>query len=345
MSITGVGLTYERQLIAMAERSDYPVVASDVQPLSLTQLTVIAQQYPTKKTAVIALKREPNALVQVKDGRRTVAYLNPYTGEKAEAPGAGTKAFLGKLRAFHRWLTLDGSFSEAGRWVNGVSNVIFIILILSGLYLWLPKRFTHRAFRKQLTLSGNYPNASARHYQWHNVFGIYMAPALFVVAFTAIFFSFKWPGQTLKEYASLEGKEVAIPVALAPALASQQLTLDQQLAATSKLFPQWQSIRFDLPSSAMATAVFNVDNGNGGEPQKRVTIALDTLTGKVVEQRTFEQMSEYRKARSYIRFLHTGEVFGLTGQTLAGIASLLACFLVYTGSMLSWRRWKNRNKK
>ena len=122
MSITGVALTYERQMIKSAERSDYPSKPENInQPLPLSEILVIAQGYETKKTPQIVIENRPNAPVIIKDGRKKVAYLNPYTGKEMAVPGQGTKTFLRKLRAFHRWLTLDGKFSENGRWVNGIS--------------------------------------------------------------------------------------------------------------------------------------------------------------------------------------------------------------------------------
>ena len=90
--------------------------------------------------------------------------------------------------------------------------------------------------------------------------------------------------------------------------------------------------------------LYKVDNGNGGEPQKLTKVLLNTLTGEMEQELNFEQLSTYSKLRSYIRFTHTGEAFGLFGQTIAGLASLLACLLVYTGGMLSWRRWRNSRK-
>jgi uncharacterized iron-regulated membrane protein len=46
-----------------------------------------------------------------------------------------------------------------------------------------------------------------------------------------------------------------------------------------------------------------------------------------------------------MRFTHTGEVLGFWGQTLAGLVSLGAAVLVYTGLLLSLRRllaWRRR---
>lgn len=338
MSITGVALTYERQIIKAAEQADYPVaIVGNDKKLSIADLASIANNYPTKKTAEIILYNDQAAPVLVKEGRKTLAYLNPYTGEEIKTLGDGTKNFFSKLRAFHRWLTLDGKFSETGRLINGVANVFFIILILSGIYLWLPKRFKYRAFKKKLSVSNNHTTTKARNYQWHNAFGFYMAPILFVVAFTAIFFSFKWPGELLKNNVSAQSFALPSPVETA----QEVLSIDDQVSKLEQRFPQWQTISFDLSLTPTNLQLFNIDNGNGGEPQKRLSVALDTLTGEIVLQQGFEQLSPYRQVRSYIRFLHTGEAFGLIGQTLAGLASLLACLLVYTGIMLSWIRWRN----
>lgn len=347
MSLTGAALTYERQMIKAAVKADYPTApTSNSQALSLDQLINIAHQFPAQKTPSIALTNDKGAIVEVKDGRKTIAYLNPYTGETMAPPGAGTKRFLKKLRAFHRWLTLDGSFSESGRWVNGISNVIFSILILSGIYLWLPKRFTSRAFKHKLVLTKQHSSVKARDYQWHNVFGFYIAPVLFLLVITAFFFSFKWPGQTLKNYASTHSViELPSPKVLDSPTSGSLLSQQQLLNQLQASYPQWQSIRFSLPKQATDIQIFTVDNGNGGEPHKSTTVAVSRLSGEAVAEQSFEQRSEYRKIRSYIRFLHTGEVFGLTGQTIAGVVSLVACLLVYTGAMLSIRRWRNANAR
>ncbi|PKG81411.1 PepSY domain-containing protein [Colwellia sp. 75C3] len=357
MSITGVALTYERQMIKAAERADYPAAPTSSTPiLPMSELLIIAKGYPTKKIAEIVIENQDNAPIIVKDGRKKVAYLNPYTGAELAVPGQNTKTFFSKLRAFHRWLTFDGKFSETGRWVNGIANIIFLVLILSGLYLWLPKRFKSRAFKQRLTLSGNYPNKSARNYQWHNVFGVYMAPVLFVLVVTALFFSFKWPGNTLKNLVSTESLSLEKPVQVSAQQTLLQLPIEQQLLRIKALYPQWQTIQFSLDNLLDSSLddlleniptnnkVYQVDQGNGGEPQKRLKVLLNKTTGDLVQEQKFEQLSTYSKLRSYIRFLHTGEFFGPFGQTIAGLASLLACLLVYTGAMLSWRRWRNSRK-
>ena len=62
-------------------------------------------------------------------------------------------------------------------------------------------------------------------------------------------------------------------------------------------------------------------------------------TGDVVRWETFESQSLGRRLRSWSRFTHTGEAFGLLGQTIAGLVSAGGVVLVYTGLALAWRRF------
>ncbi len=55
---------------------------------------------------------------------------------------------------------------------------------------------------------------------------------------------------------------------------------------------------------------------------------------------TFGDLSRGRQVRSWLRFAHTGEVYGLAGQTVAGLVSAGGVALVYTGLALAWRRFR-----
>jgi hypothetical protein len=109
--------------------------------------------------------------------------------------------------------------------------------------------------------------------------------------------------------------------------------------------PRWQSIGLRLPESARRAVSFTIDTGDGGQPQKRATLTLDGASGSVVRWETFADNNAGRRLRSWSRFVHTGEAFGLGGQTLAGIGSAGAVVLVWTGIALSLRRlaaWRRR---
>ncbi|MDQ3255167.1 MAG: PepSY domain-containing protein, partial [Acidobacteriota bacterium] len=72
---------------------------------------------------------------------------------------------------------------------------------------------------------------------------------------------------------------------------------------------------------------------------KRAQLTLNPTSGEVVRWEPFSSFSRGRRLRSFLRFAHTGEVAGLIGQTVAGLASLGGAMLVWTGLALAWRRW------
>ena len=82
-----------------------------------------------------------------------------------------------------------------------------------------------------------------------------------------------------------------------------------------------------------------IDTGNGKQVAAQQTITYSRETGDVVKIMGPSEMARPTQSlRRYIRFLHTGEVYGVIGQTLAGIASLATLFMVWTGFALAWRR-------
>ncbi|MGI8673033.1 MAG: hypothetical protein ACR2LU_10550 [Luteitalea sp.] len=53
----------------------------------------------------------------------------------------------------------------------------------------------------------------------------------------------------------------------------------------------------------------------------------------------FEAASIGRRWRMWLRFAHTGEWYGLAGQTVVGLVTAGAVVLVWTGLALPWRRF------
>ncbi|MBF5042957.1 PepSY domain-containing protein [Aggregicoccus sp. 17bor-14] len=75
-----------------------------------------------------------------------------------------------------------------------------------------------------------------------------------------------------------------------------------------------------------------------------VQLSLDPFTGAVLKREGYADGTAGRRARTWLRFLHTGEALGLPGQLLAALASLGAAFLVWTGLALAWRRFFPRRR-
>jgi uncharacterized iron-regulated membrane protein len=107
----------------------------------------------------------------------------------------------------------------------------------------------------------------------------------------------------------------------------------------------WKTVTLRLPASDRAPWTFTIDEGSAGQPQHRTTLTVNRQSGEVMRTETYASLDSGRRFRTWLRFVHTGEYYGIVGQTIAGIASAAGAVLVYTGLALAWRRffaWRSR---
>ena len=85
--------------------------------------------------------------------------------------------------------------------------------------------------------------------------------------------------------------------------------------------------------------VVAVDRGTGRQPSMSEDLLFDRATGELVARGGYPTFSRGFRIRRWLRFAHTGEVYGVIGQTIAGVVSLGVAVMVWTGLAMSWRRF------
>ena len=350
MSVTGVVLTYERQLVAWSDREFRSVPPADGAPrLSVEALlTIVRRERPDIEATVVTINSNPAAPVSLSAGRQT-AYADAYTGRILGEGSQGMRAFMTEVRAWHRWLSIEGEGRSVARAVTGWSNAVFLFIVCSGFYLWFPRKWTWPRVRPVVFFSGRL-RGKARDFNWHNVIGMWSAVPLFIVILTALPMSFPWanalvyravgeepPQQSGRGGREGGGREERAASQDQPSVAG----LDGLWTIAEKQLPEWRTINLRIPASDRAPVVFAIDKGDGGQPQHRSTLTLDRASGEVVSFEAFSDQSLGRRLRSISRFAHTGEVLGLPGQTIAGLATAGAVVLVWTGIALALRRGRS----
>ena len=353
MSVTGVILTYERQMLAWQTRDFHtdPPAAGARQAIE-TFVATATRDDPSLVPTSVRLSSNPRAPVLVSAGRSGSRYLNPYTGDVLGEPPTGLGAFFGAVTGWHRWFNASGDSRALWRAVTGVSNLAFLFLIASGIYLWLPRTYRWVMFRAHLLFNRNALRGKARDYNWHHVFGIWTAIPLFIVVATAVVFSYPWAsdgvyrafgeeppaGRGGPPAAARTGSGLAGAPFAPSTAAAVPLPLDALFQRAADQVGDWQTITVNLPADDAGTVSFAIDQGNGGQPQLRHNLTLDAFSGKVADWQPFDSQTPGRRARLWIRFLHTGEALGIIGQTVAGLVSLTSIIMVWTGLALAWRR-------
>lgn len=342
MSVTGVLLTYEKQLIAWADsRATLSATVSGERPEPETLVERVREATGTA----------PTSLTVHADGRRPLLasvsqktlVVDPYTAAVLGESAPRLRRFFRQVTDWHRWLAMSGEQRVAGRAITGWSNLVFLFLVLSGMYLWLPRvwRLSHL---RAVAWFGRGLSGKARDFNWHHVVGIWCAVPLALIVAGALPISFPWANALVYRIVGEAPPQSAVR---APATGARPVTanstpvdlggLNAAWTLARQQVADWRTITIRVPATNSAPWTFTIDRGSAGQPQYRGTL---TIARDVAPPRwePFASQTPGRRLRSISRFVHTGEVLGLAGQTIAGLATLGGVFLVWTGVALAIRR-------
>lgn len=363
LSVTGVMLAYEKQLVAAAAQGNWLTVAPATAALDADRLAQIARlAAPDADRLSLIFDANPLAPVTVSRGRETALLLNPYTGERIPDASADTRQFLRKVEDWHRWLAGDPRSTRAN--LVDACNLLFVFLVLSGSYLWLPAVWRWRSVRSLLLFQRKYINSKLRDYTWHHVFSVWMLIPLLLISVSGVVMSYDWAntlvyaafGEQVPQRRGPEGpgngagparKEESGDV-------TARASLEVLLSTAKSELAQWQRLTLPvLPAGSRIDIAAELQSDEARPP--RQTLTLNASDGSVLKRSpppgsAAALQSPGQRARVWFRFVHTGEAYGLIGQTLAALASIAACFLVYTGLALAFRRliqplWRSRSPR
>jgi uncharacterized iron-regulated membrane protein len=347
MSLTGVMLAFERQMVGWAERDLRATDAeAEGRPLPVAELVAAASaRSPEAAVSSVTLRADRRAPVAVGFGRERTLFVNCYSGAVLGEGAKGLRRFFQVSEDVHRWLAMKGDGRATGKSITGAANLVFLFIVFSGLYLWIPKRKNRAAFRNVSWFRGGL-RGKARDFNWHNVFGVWAFLPLMAIVFSGVVISYPWAGALVyRAFGDTPPKpqnnQREGPLRQASANDAQ---LDALWTAASVnvagVAPHWQSLSLRLPLPAKGPVTFAIDEGNGGRPDKRSQLLIDPRSGRVVEHKTYAKQGAGQQARAWLRFIHTGEAGGLAGQLVAALASAAAVMLVWTGLALALRRFR-----
>jgi uncharacterized iron-regulated membrane protein len=349
MSVTGVILTYERQIQAWEDGPYYADPEPGQQRLTVDELLTAANQTEGFSATSLTVSSSTDAPFVASMGRSRTQHLNPYTAEIYEPHSDSLSGFFSDVRSLHRWFLVSGDGRATARDITGAANLLFLFLLLSGSYLWLPKVINWATLKTRIWFNPQVNNAQARDLNWHHVFAFWAAIPLLVIIPTASVFNYSWANDLVYTLAGDSPPQRSAAVTPDPQDEPQQTRSLESLLATAGTYrDNWQTISFFLPEPGARTVSLTIDEGDGGQPQLRHSLTLDRVSGAEASWVPFTDQAPGVQARRWVRFLHTGEALGLTGQTIAGIASAAGAVLVWTGLALALRRffrWRVRSRK
>src|SRR6201996_1477920 len=346
LAVTGSILAFQSQIVAFAERNAQvtsPTKSSCVAPSDLLKN---ASNYRHSSAASLVLFSDPHRPSEVSFGADTVVLVNSCDG-RVIGNGSKLRGFFSDVRDLHRWVALNGISHERLRSIKDACVVAFVFMILSGLVIWFPRKLSWQHLRPAVFFRRDL-RGRAREWNWHNVFGFWMAVPLAVIALSGTIMAYPWANALLYRVAGdhlpTERTE-AEPKRAKPLHADKFASLDAAIRAAMAQDAKWRSLEMRLPSEKDPNVAFRLEEGDGSDPRQRVQLVLARMDGHLVRVEPFSNNSPGRRWRLYTRFVHTGEMFGIAGRIVALLASISAFMLVWTGFSLALRRfasWKKR---
>lgn len=251
-------------------------------------------------------------------------YLNPYTGAVVFREDA-KKEFFTIVLALHMNLLMG---DQVGHVIIQWSVVCFVLLLLSGMVLWWPKRWSRKQLKKSMAVKWN-AKFKRLNYDLHNVFGFYSFLVLLVIASTGLMWSFEL---TTEKKAKVLSDTTQVLTKL-PA----DLILDQALKAS----PETAYFLYNFPSTKSGTVNVSAYQSNV-QLYKRVQYRFDRYNGKLLQEGSaFNQLRLGAQIIAMNYDLHTGTALGFIGKILVFFAGLIAAGLPITGFLIWWRRGKS----
>src|SRR5688572_10115606 len=226
MSITGVALTYQKQMTEWADRAYWPASSSaGGERLAVEDLLLkVREAKPDANPSAIVFYSDPAAPAMVTIGTGRNVFVSRYTGEVGGEGSPAIRSFFRVMTTWHRYVGAGEESRAIGKAITGACNLAFLFIVVSGLYLWWPRKWTAQALSGVTWFKGGL-TGKARDFNWHNVFGFWTALPLFLVVLSATVISYPWATSLVYR---VTGTQPPAPAAAQPrnAAAPEDFTAD-----------------------------------------------------------------------------------------------------------------------
>lgn len=267
------------------------------------------------------------------------AYVNPYTGEVVKLENSENEFFNLVLGLHMRML-----FGEKiGHAVVSYSVLAFVLILISGLVLWWPAKWSKSGRDKSFKIKWNAKRKRVN-YDLHNVLGFYACAILFMSAVTGLVWAFDWFEKGVKTLAD-GGKLAEVPAVFS------DTTQAKDLKAADRI---WITLQQDQPNAhgylinfpAAGKLPVNASTYlSAGNRYDRIQGQYDQFTGAKLRSRSFGELTNGEKAYALNFDLHVGAWAGVPSKILTFFAGLICASLPVTGFVIWWGRRDKEGKR
>ncbi|AOW20120.1 PepSY-associated TM helix domain-containing protein [Urechidicola croceus] len=358
--ITGSIYTFKNKIIDAYNYDKVYVSEEDKPFLSLDKIRYIFKNKNLEITQ-ITIPDTPNKSLHVsyknlKTKNSGSYYVNPYSGKIIGSGDYSLENFFSIVLSLHRSLLID----NVGKQIVGVSILIFVFMLFSGLILWWPNKLKQIKQGLKVKWKAKFRRVN---YDLHNVFGFYFLLPLLFISITGLYVSYPWVKSAI--IVSLGGTPVLTAQASEETKAELSNAFNDILKEMVEKENEKSTLKEVKPVSIDSIihladmklnyiGITTVKMPNEKDP--RFTIKkinrenwLKALLPDII---SFNKKGEIKRvelfknkplSKQFIEIslpLHTGEIMGWPSLIFYFIATLIGCSLPITGFLIWWGKYK-----
>ena len=356
--LTGALLVFEKEITELVRHDSYTIPVRKTQSLSLQSLLErVARETPdsvqiTSVTIPSDFRRAYT--VGLSKPRRAGVLVDPYTGKIVGQ--SGRLPFFTTVRELHRWLLNsmkpDSEGIFWGRVIVGTSTLLFVFILLTGLFLWWPKKLKGVGKRLKISLRQGRQRLLT---DLHTVGGVYVFVLLLAMAMTGLTWSFEW---YRTGFYKVFGAEIAEAGKgdKGPKKDKHKDVPREEGAEQAKLpasYIYWEEVvsyvievsEADYPEITVKDGEVEVPLAGLGNSRAADSFRFDKKTGQVTEYKAYREAKRDKKLRGWIYSIHTGAWGGLFTRICYFLAALFGASLPLTGYYIFYqRKWGKKRK-
>lgn len=352
-SFTGAALIFEKEITESLQSHYYFVepTADGAIPLDELIANIETELKPGQRVTGVVVSPDPERSykVNLSEPRRAAIYVNQYTGEALGQPER--LEFFTVMFRLHRWLMderpTDNDAIFWGKLIVGISTLAMVVVLLSGIVIWIPKTIKALKNRSQISLRKGWHRFG---YDLHVAGGIYAVLLLLIMALTGLTWSFEWYNKGLYRVFGAEQQAEDASGSGNRSATERRASANSDVAASP--YAMWQDVYEEVVALngtssqiTISTGVASVALDQIGNQRAADKYHFDSSTGEITSVEYYPDADRRTKLRGLIYSLHVGNWGGIVTRVLWFLAALLGATLPITGYYLWIRRKFFRKRK
>ena len=343
---SGAILVFETEITECINRKLYVVDKSNGERLPVSEIVqkVTAELPDSASVSSVQISSNPKRTYRlgIEGQNRTSVYVNPYTGEIVDTHTHKPNNFFGQVRQLHRWLMFRGDSRIIGRRIVGISTIVMVVILLTGLIIWLPKNRKMARNRLRIRFRSGW---RIFWYDFHVAIGFYATLLLLVMALTGLTWSFGWYRNVFYSAFGVETRQSHQGGGGAGNRQQRGRNMreekkpsidytiwDKAVEGALKNAESYKTLT--VTSNAVSIVSNNVVSNNRASDR----YTFDSETGVITEISLYSEQPRQNKLRGWIYSFHTGSWGGIVVKILYFIAAIVGGLLPLTGYYLWFKR-------